>query len=155
MKKTILIILVLATVVGGCKKYEEGPCISFRSVTNRLYGEYEITSYTINGEDSLSLYCDSLKNHLEIYFDKADLDINLNIWGTRADGAWRVLLCSCNLTNDNSIFNFNHCGGDIGTGPFTPISQKIEWEILRLTKKELKMKTTYNGKEYVVDLEKK
>jgi hypothetical protein len=154
MKKTILFLIVIATIASGCKKYEEGPCISFRSAEKRLYGTYRLITYTTNGEDSLNLYCDSLGNFLEFYFDKGDIEIKLGIAGNRNDGEYTLLACGCSLTNHNTILSFEHCGGDLGTGPFTPTSTRIQWEILRLTSKELKMKTFYHNKEYIVVLKK-
>ena len=41
-----------------------------------------------------------------------------------------------------------------GTGPFGVGKNNIEWKIINLTKKEIKMSTNYNDKEYMVILNK-
>jgi len=59
----------------------------------------------------------------------------------------------CSLIDKNKFLNaYGSAGLSIGTGPFG-IGKEPEWEILRLTNKELYMKTTYNGKEYYVELD--
>jgi len=52
MRKNILIIAALSFLVVGfisCKKYEEGPGLSFRSKTERLANAWRIESVTVNG----------------------------------------------------------------------------------------------------------
>ncbi len=44
--------LILLTVL-GCGRYEDGPCISFRSVKSRLEGQYIVTFFEKNGQDVL------------------------------------------------------------------------------------------------------
>jgi hypothetical protein len=58
MKKILYIILSIVIFL-GCKKYEEGPLISFRSVTQRIEGKWRVTEYISNGIDSLKYYNDS------------------------------------------------------------------------------------------------
>lgn len=151
MKKIILLFLILTAITEGCKKYDEGPLLSLRSAKKRVYGSYTLTQYTVNGVDSLSLFNDSLCNKLNFYFDTDwDLDV-CNIYGKRKDGKISSLGWTWELVNKNKILKVNNTVCSSGTGPF--ISQAHpEWEILRLTNSELKMKTTYNSKEYLVDL---
>ena len=80
MKKLILIFIVLAAITEGCKKYEDGPLISFRSVRNRLYGDYTLTKYTVNGVDSLSLYNDSLDIKIHCSSRQDDSNIYFFFW---------------------------------------------------------------------------
>ena len=52
MRKNILIVAALSFLVVGfisCKKYEEGPGLSFRSKTKRLANAWRIESVTVNG----------------------------------------------------------------------------------------------------------
>jgi hypothetical protein len=42
-------IALVAVVMAGCKKYEEGPALSLRSKKARLAGEWKLTSQTVNG----------------------------------------------------------------------------------------------------------
>ena len=155
MKKTILLSILIAAIFFSCKKYEEGPCISLRSPEKRLIGHYTITAYTIDGVDSLSLFSDSLSTKAEFvrYFRYSDITFSIN--GRRNDGQFATMNCSCGLVDNNSILHFIGCGSNtIGTGPFKDNIRNINWEILKLTNKDLKFKTLYNNKEYVVVMEK-
>jgi len=51
MKKLIIYFTLLLMVVGGCKKYDEGPLISLRSKEKRLCQEWKVDKYLLNGED--------------------------------------------------------------------------------------------------------
>lgn len=53
MIKTSLFFLSLILIVSlsSCKKYENGPSLSFRSRTARLENNWKVASYTINGID--------------------------------------------------------------------------------------------------------
>jgi len=62
MKKTIKNTLVFALILAlfaSCSKYEDGPCISFRSSGNRLNGSYSIKAFIKNGSDHTDYYLDS------------------------------------------------------------------------------------------------
>ncbi len=144
--------LVIVAVASSCKKYEEGPCISLRSPEKRLTGHYTITSYTINGEDSLSLFNDSLSTNAQFVRYPDHLEINFHFDGLRKDGKYSYMGCTCNFDDNNSILHFWGCGSSesIGTGPFRDNIRDISYKILKLTNKEVKLKTLYNNKEYVV-----
>jgi hypothetical protein len=47
----ILMLIASATIFSGCKKYEEGPGLSFRSKKARLVNTWEIEQYIENGVD--------------------------------------------------------------------------------------------------------
>jgi hypothetical protein len=52
MKKSILFCTVaLATLIGSCGKYEDGPSISLRSRTSRVAGDWKIKKATSDGTD--------------------------------------------------------------------------------------------------------
>ena len=74
MKKhiTLALTLILTLFFTGCKKYEEGPLISFRSAETRIHGKWEIKEFTINGADSLELLSSYYGN--EIRFLVAEID---------------------------------------------------------------------------------
>lgn len=56
MKTKILTssIVLISILLSECKKYEEGPTLSLRSKQHRIEGEWDITSYTVNGENELA-----------------------------------------------------------------------------------------------------
>jgi hypothetical protein len=62
MKKLTAFIFVLTigstvlALMSSCKKYEDGPLISFRTRTERLSNTWEVYNYTFNGNDLTSLY---------------------------------------------------------------------------------------------------
>lgn len=156
MKKIIFFIIVLAAIFEGCKKYPDGPLISLRTAKHRLYGTYTLTQYTVNGVDSLSLYNDSLSLNYTLGFDGLD-DVNFcTNFGLRTDGKEADVRYNWDLSNNNKNISLNIPIGNsysMGTGPFGK-NKTTNWEILRLTNKETKMQTTYNGKEYLIDLKK-
>ena len=151
MKKLILFLIIIAGITEGCQKYEEGPWLSLRSAEKRLYGNYTLKQYTVNGVHSLSLFYDSLGLNFEISYD----DVNsLNIFkidGKRKDGHYYPVICTWQLINNNKVLEIKTAYAYTGTGPFgnniTP-----EWEILRLTNNEIKLRTYYNNKEYIINL---
>lgn len=143
--------LILSGIAEGYK-YDDGPLISLRSPTKRLYGAYTLSTYIVNGEDSLSLFNDSLCLTFSFFYDDVNSKDVCYIVGERKDGHYSELYWSWNLINDNKVLQiYRSVGIIIGTGPFGT-DKFPEWEILRLTNNELKMKTTYNGKEYLIEL---
>lgn len=63
IKSTLLIVLavsVLMPVLEGCKKYEEGPMISFKSKTKRLAQVWTISDRMVDGASELDSYHSSL-----------------------------------------------------------------------------------------------
>jgi len=146
MKKIILILSAILLLSFGCKK---------ERTFNNLLGRHILTEYTVDGIDSLQLYKDSLGTEFYFFYDdmnecyvahiigySEDYSENLVIWDWALhDNYKNLVVCeSSSLTN--------------GTGPIgrhkTP-----SWEILDLNKKEIKLKTTYNNKGYVLCLNKK
>ncbi len=145
MKKTILIILVLAAVVGGCDKTKR--------TYNKIYGEYTLISYTVNGIDSLSQYSDSLGSNFNFYRDPKETMNVCEIYGKRKDGK-ETGFCWYWALNDNNktLRQMLPFGWDYGIGVFQ-FDVNTDWEILELKKNNLKLKTTYNNKEYQIELE--
>lgn len=47
----ILSSIILVSLLGGCKKYDEGPFVSLRSKQARLTGEWSLTSQSVNETD--------------------------------------------------------------------------------------------------------
>jgi hypothetical protein len=51
MKKYVVVFLLLTGVIVSCKKYEEGPAFSFRTVKARLTGDWKYDKIYHNDED--------------------------------------------------------------------------------------------------------
>ncbi len=143
MRKTIWSLIATFIIMTGCEK----------QYLNKIYGDYIITSYTVNEIDSLSLLNDSLDLHVKLYYEDVNYVNRFDIYGPRKDGQFSILICRWELINHSTILNFILAQGSYGTGPF---GNNIipEWHLLNLSKKEIKMSTNYNNKEYVVILNK-
>lgn len=49
--KNLVTVLVLAVMLAGCKKYEEGPLLSLRSKNARVANTWKVEQYLLNGVD--------------------------------------------------------------------------------------------------------
>ena len=152
MKKTLLILLALTGIIDGCR-YEDGPLISFRSVRSRIYGNYTLTQYKVNGIDSINLFKDSLSTNFTFLFEDHNDEYICNNIGFRNDGKAANLYCRWGLKKNNNYLWLVRPFGANGTGPFGNKKETL-WEILRLTDTDLKMQINYNDKEYFVELKK-
>jgi len=178
IKQRILIVLLLsiAFIPFSCKKYDDGPFISFRSVTKRLLGEWEVKQFLKGGDDLSQFYKDSCGCDLEFVFepvismgtDEQFIILNCveNGWNfvhhdslgvdrfEYALGRWyfsedkKMLVTRMGLKND-SRFRW-------GMYPLT-ISKDNEtsFEIRRLTNKELWLRLDDSNNVYNIKLEKK
>lgn len=154
MKKIFLLLLIIASITEGCKKYEDGPWISFRSPKERFYKCPNLTlvKYNINGVDSLSLFNDSLCTQLRFYYDDVSGEDICKIEGLRKDGVYIYIAWNWKLSENNIIWQQLYSVGNIGIGPFGKDKNNIDWEILKLKSKDKIFKTNYNGKEYLIEL---
>ncbi|MFH2143517.1 MAG: hypothetical protein ABIJ97_13915 [Bacteroidota bacterium] len=165
MKKNILVIITILLISSffGCKKYEEGPCISFRSAENRLTGRYYNIEYLVNDIDSTSFFINNNYNAnisfsmedggqgLWIEFEKInppDVYSNFAIFGV-----WNL-----ENSNKNIRLKFDERIGYVATdfdtiinGPISP-DKNISWEITKLTDNDFHIKTFYNNKTYKLKL---
>lgn len=67
MKTPLLFILTILFLLpfSGCKKYEEGPLLSFRSPENRIEGRWDIDKLLINEADSTDILdCLTISFHI-------------------------------------------------------------------------------------------
>jgi hypothetical protein len=53
-----LLTLSVAFTAGSCKKYDEGPVISFHSRAERVANTWKVDNYKVNGNDQTSLVSD-------------------------------------------------------------------------------------------------
>lgn len=52
--RVLLLLTLINLVFVACKKYPEGPTLSFRTKSARLENSWKITKYLLNGEDKTS-----------------------------------------------------------------------------------------------------
>ena len=156
MKKILIYLIVITAIVSSCKKYEEGPCISFRSAENRIYGYHELKSITIDGKEHLPDFFDSLAIGFDFHYTEGSGNV-CHIDGQRKDGDLVYMWSTWELINHNKILKTTSSQSSPPTVFYGPFKSFVlpEWEILRLTKKEMKLKTFYEGKYYIITLDKK
>lgn len=156
LKQIALLFTSIALVtISSCKKYPEGPLISLHSKEKRIVGTWVVDYYSINGYDSTSYlqaqpYYGKYYIYSEIHGDTYVFSLvtdNGTTCGTT--GHWRFANKKKDLNIQQSI------GGCTSLPQFntTPyIASDVTWEIRRLTNADLWLKTTYNGKEYLMKL---
>jgi hypothetical protein len=94
----------------SCRKYEDGPGISFRSADERVSGDWKIEEYTIDGEDqkywkfSSYLTCTDGYN---IFYDEYDIVDNWE-WNMTYSGSWTQTETGTYRTI-NSTLSFDLC----------------------------------------------
>lgn len=153
MKKLILVIIAISSITASCVKYEEGPSISNRSVEKRIYGFHFLKEYNVNGVDCFNEYYDSLGLRFNFIHDEdANKDVCI-MDGTRSDNKGTDLYWWWELSDNKKLINIRATGGtSLGIGPFGIYKVPI-WEIIKLDKDKMKLKTTEINKEYIVVLE--
>lgn len=93
-KVSIFIIMVsglLIPTIQSCKKYPDGPAISFRSRAERVANTWKVDNYKINGNDYTSL----VANYTETY--TKDGNFSYTWAGLSGTGKWAF------QNNDNEI----------------------------------------------------
>jgi hypothetical protein len=144
MKKTILFLIVIATIAWSCNKTKQ--------TLNKIYGNYTVNSYRVNDEDSLSLFKDRLPDNFEFHYND-DNQCIWNIMGYNAAGEYIYKSIQWSLEDNKYLIIRGISTTDIGTGPFG-FNKKPNWEITKLKRSEFNMKTTFNNKEYAIAMEK-
>ncbi len=144
--KYVLVLISLITLFTTCKKYPEGGYI--KKNNKRLIGKWKLTLYEVNGIDSTNLI-----NYMgdEGYKDVVFLD-NANDFSIDYDGyqGGTGYLVDNNKQfefygggiNKSCIFynNTNYCYKAYLTPEVVSGKVSTKWEILKLTKKELKLR---------------
>jgi hypothetical protein len=153
--------------LSACKKYPEGPLISFRSSLKRVVGTWNVDKFYINNGDSTSEYVQKLNCKIEFTKDINNEGIYIvkliSTDGKILNGYW--YLSSPNREHDISFYGIEivfdedtsfKSVGLIGGGSKNGYSELFS--ILRLTNREFKFEETssYNnfGKTYLLELKK-
>ncbi len=149
MKKIILILIALAAITASCVKYEEGPLVSSLSVKKKIYGFYFLTEYTVNGIDSLSQNGGDLYLRFDFFYNDISKRDVCVIEGTAIYNLGS-LYWGWELSDNKKNIRVSDANSDTnGSGPFgnnkTPV-----WEIIKLLKDQIKLKTNFNNKEYQI-----
>ena len=148
MKKVLWMMLVIGAIASSCKKYE------YNQTLKKIYGTYTVTNYTVDGVDSLSLFKDSLSTNFEFSYNESQNLYVLKIEGNTSLGKHILIMNNWGLMGDDKTLNLhNGYNSKSGTGPFGGTKEST-WTIIDLSKNNLIMKSTYNDKQYNIELRK-
>ena len=140
--------LVIVAIASSCKKYE------YNQTLKKIYGTYTVTNYTVDGVDSLSLFKDSLSTNFEFSYNESQNLYVLKIEGNTSLGKHILIMNNWGLMGDDKTINLrNGNNSKLGTGPFGGTKEST-WTIIDLGKNNLIMQSTYNGKQYNIELRK-
>jgi hypothetical protein len=150
LRKLYIFILLSIAFLYGCKRYPDGPLISFRSVEGRLEGNWQIAGFTSNGVDSLQYCIDSCGNSMNINMQQANGSYNFLTFSRGFEADWT-------FSDNKRIMNVSFFPDSVYTASFSgvgfvPIKEgcNIQWKIVKLELKELEITTTSNGCNYVM-----
>ena len=131
--------LFVVFCITDCKKYPEGPWISFRTKETRLLGSWKVQKYLIDGADLTAVKYPNLSANT-CYFGFSHTAQYAGDSCDSIDGKWSF---------DNNRTHLAISTKSLKTGSLF-LAEAIEWEIMRLTNKELHLKTTFSSKEYEI-----
>ncbi|MBN4071232.1 hypothetical protein JYT72_01855 [Crocinitomix catalasitica] len=132
----LLVSTLLTLIVVSCKKYDEGPAISFLSKKSRVANTWVFESYTIDGVDSTAFYA---APGTELTLDK---DYNASGMIVQSDGT------NFDTTVFSGTWEFvekNKGFGMILTDAETMIIDTNYWWIRKLKSKEFWLEEDDNG----------
>ncbi|MBI2967057.1 MAG: hypothetical protein HYY40_04500 [Bacteroidetes bacterium] len=136
MKKSLLNLIPLFIAVAflapgfnGCKKYEEGPSLTFKSAKSRLANVWKVEKSFLNGvEETCDADCQTERNNTSIEFKKDGTFILVSYFG----GASLTYTGTWTLSSDKNVITT--------TVSYTLLGQTYTdtdvYTILRLTSKE-------------------
>lgn len=174
MRSTVLLwIFITFVMVTSCKKYEEGPAISFRSAKNRIEGTWNAVSGTVDGENIYQTYIDTFTRVLSCGTVSVTEEQRMKklIWEINDNGKvfWKEYWTEKKFNSAST--EASSCIPTYNYNEFEPIPAEFSWElqdnnkkfviktedgveykftILELRNKSLHLKGTIDG--YQVDI---
>jgi len=149
----ILSFTIIITLFAGCRKYPEDTYfITFRSVTKRLLGDWQINDFKINETSSINLF-DTTENQTIVQINESspnnevdgDLVKIADVYGIWTyENNQKQLQFQFYEQNNDAYYYF---------GPFTAGKTSI-WDIQKLSIDELWLETNYENKNYKLILNK-
>lgn len=138
MRKIILIIIGIAAITCGCEKY----------TLNKIYGQYTLTKYTIDGIDSIQQMNARFGLGFLFYHEEYDDHdvLNLNDVGISSP------FISTFYLEDHNKSIMVKTGSLMLTGYGASDFHDIYFSILKLKSNDIQLKTLYNNKEYYLEL---
>lgn len=126
MKKSALflcIVLIIASFM-QCKKYPDGPAISFRSKAERVANTWKVSKYMEDNVDKTSDFNTYLNSYVLTTTKSGDYTISYKILGTlnyNESGTWK-------FSNNKKDITFTRTSPNAGS--------TYTWQILKLYEKE-------------------
>jgi hypothetical protein len=156
----LTILFAIFTMV-ACGRYEEGPCISFRSVKSRLEGQYIVTYFEKNNQDVLPEWKEKYDWKISFGNDRESEEYNFFINGKYlidSNFVYPTQPGNYDLPVGKSEISFwfykpSHLYPEYGLYPFVQ-NQTIVVQITRLTNNELWITHESGNDFYEIHLEK-
>ncbi len=176
-KNTLALLFIVFGLITftGCSKYEEGPGISLRTKKSRVVGEWQVTTFKINGADYLNqTYSDVFNCSSGSSFNYTNTG-NIKIeWTFKKDGSSASVVNTASHVLDYfssdaqcaAIYNdSNDSTSDTSTWEFASDKEDLKftysdgtsetWNIIELRENEMKLKLIDGTDIIEVTLEKK
>ena len=161
MKQLIICLIIVITIISGCR-YKENPLFTSGSVKTRLQGTWQVVGFTSDGVDSLQYYNDSCGAKMKInFYDNHGSELEppqiCFIYGKKE------FYGSFYFSDNKKIMNVLIDGGSLSwnLGPIGNAQSNWEignvqsnWKILKLIKGDFKISTDYNGRNYIISFKK-
>jgi hypothetical protein len=154
------ILFIGAVLLSSCKKYDDGPGLSFRTKKARMSSEFEVTSFTINNENALNYsYGGTLScaNGGSFIYNSTSNTTRF-IWTFEKNGDWNYEQTTSNQDIDfdlsydlcNDYYDYTTSNYNLnGSWMFVSNNEKLEikyntgeietWEIKELREKQVKL----------------
>ena len=144
MKKLFFILIIATTLFEACRGFDDGPKISFRSISSRLFKNWTVEQYLVDDIDSTKHYYDSCG--CDILFDnQSDDDPQFHL----------INNCINDSKKSAGHFGITHKVFQIRYASYysvIPFEMDSQWDIKRLTKDEFWLTSTQDGKKYFLKL---
>ena len=151
MKKVITSFFVISIFIFACR-YKDGPDLSLRLPETRIKGYFNLKSITVNNVEFYNAYMDSCGCGIDIGHSYTKLTSPLiELTNCKGVDTWGNFLFS---KNHKLLYIAFDTTTMIGYGPFGSAQYSV-WTIMRLTNKDLWVKTNFKNADYFVKLSKK
>lgn len=157
----LTLLMVLTICISSCSKFEDGPCISFKSKEKRLQGEWLLKYWTVDGVDSLQYWNNYFANECKFNFNPwngnyAPLYIE---WGIDTSHYYYVFGAYDGFVDEYLSLSAFKPGENSTAFPLNflayphPNNTLVEWTVKKLEYKEVWFSMNVNNKTYELHLE--
>lgn len=165
LKYLMLLLFVFAMYSSCKKKYPDNPTIyvNLHSLASRLFGSWQVNHFLVNNIDEIQFYNDSCGCTFRFGALKNQPNYQDNGWYWWLENCKYLDLATSLSANADknelggNFYNEHNTGQpDFYSHVIMPFREtNIDYNIRRLTKKELWLKTTIDGNDYIIKTTKK